>query len=207
MCTDTFLRLPEEKQRRILDAAWEEFNRVKFEDASINQIIHRAGIPRGSFYQYFAGKEDLFDYLLSDIQEQFVRSFRELLDHTGGDIFQVPLLIFDRITGQGRQPRPLLDRCLRILRINPGLDLKRLVAGRLEQDMPPELAEKLNVESLRSQDPAFVRRVFLLSISVLGGALMDSFLRPERCGDYRRELELQLEIIRWGSLRAAPAKK
>ena len=53
MCTDTFLRLPEEKRTRFLDAAWEEFGRVKFGDVSINQIIRRAGIPRGSCQQQF----------------------------------------------------------------------------------------------------------------------------------------------------------
>lgn len=38
MCKETFLRLPEEKRNRFLEAAWEEFTRVKFADASINQI-------------------------------------------------------------------------------------------------------------------------------------------------------------------------
>ena len=58
MCSETFLRLPEEKRGRFLEAAWEEFTRVKFADASINQIVRRAGIPRGSFYQYFSDNED-----------------------------------------------------------------------------------------------------------------------------------------------------
>ncbi|MBQ2739471.1 MAG: helix-turn-helix transcriptional regulator, partial [Oscillibacter sp.] len=64
MCSETFLRLPEEKRRRILDAAWEEFTRVSFSDASINQIVQRSGISRGSFYQYFRDKEELMAYLM-----------------------------------------------------------------------------------------------------------------------------------------------
>ena len=42
MCKETFLRLPEEKRNRFLEAAWEEFTRVKFADVSINQIVRRA---------------------------------------------------------------------------------------------------------------------------------------------------------------------
>ena len=30
MSTETFLRLPEEKRNRVLDAAWEEFTRVRY---------------------------------------------------------------------------------------------------------------------------------------------------------------------------------
>ena len=50
MCMETFLRLPEEKRTRFLEAAWEEFTRVSFAEASTNQIVRRAGVPRGSFY-------------------------------------------------------------------------------------------------------------------------------------------------------------
>ena len=66
MCSETFLRLPEEKKHRFLEAAWEEFSRVPFMEASINKIVLRARIPRGSFYQYFSGKDDLFFYLLTN---------------------------------------------------------------------------------------------------------------------------------------------
>ncbi|MBQ8851194.1 MAG: helix-turn-helix transcriptional regulator, partial [Oscillibacter sp.] len=64
MCSETFLRLPEEKKNRFLSAAWAEFTRVRFADTSINQIVRRAGIARGSFYQYFKDKEDLLRYML-----------------------------------------------------------------------------------------------------------------------------------------------
>lgn len=60
MPTSTFFRLPEEKRQRLIEAAWEEFTQNSFSDVSINQIIRAAGIPRGSFYQYFADKGDLF---------------------------------------------------------------------------------------------------------------------------------------------------
>ena len=58
MCSETFLRLPEEKKNRFLDAAWEEFTNVPYADASINKIVSRARVPRGSFYQYFTDKQE-----------------------------------------------------------------------------------------------------------------------------------------------------
>ena len=41
----TFFRLPEAKQKRLMDAANKEFARAPFNDASISHIIKDAGIP------------------------------------------------------------------------------------------------------------------------------------------------------------------
>ena len=66
----TFHNLPAEKKKKITDAACREFLRVPYEDVSINQIIKNAEIPRGSFYQYFADKDDLFDYIVNTYKEK-----------------------------------------------------------------------------------------------------------------------------------------
>ena len=68
MPTQTFFRLPSEKRERLTEAAWEEFTRVPFSEASINRIIRGAQIPRGSFYQYFEDKEDLFVHLIGSVR-------------------------------------------------------------------------------------------------------------------------------------------
>lgn len=200
MCTETFLRLPEEKRSRFLEAAWGEFTRVKFSDASINQIVRRAGIPRGSFYQYFADKEDLFAYLLQDVREQFVQLFARLLEDNGGDIFQMQLAAYDYISRE-MNPGLLRDRFIQVLRLNPGMDLKRLIIGDPDVSAAP-LMEKIDLSALRRRDPAFVRSTVLLSSMVMVPAVMDSLTCPERQAEHRRQLEEQLEIIRDGACRS-----
>ena len=59
MPKETFYNLPEDKKKRILDAAAEEIVRVPASEMSINKIIQKADISRGSFYQYFDDKHDL----------------------------------------------------------------------------------------------------------------------------------------------------
>ena len=207
MCSETFLRLPEAKRGRFLEAAWGEVTRVKVADASINQSVRRAGIPRGSFYQYFSDKEDLFYYLLGDIQSQVVRVFGEQLHKNAGDLFQLQIALYNDITRRGERC-PILDRCFRLLQINPGIDLQKLLGGLLQQDFPPELMEKIQLSSLVRQEPEYVRRVFLMTLGVLGRSIMDSLLQPERTAEIQRELEAQLDIIKYGCLRrseAAPA--
>lgn len=70
MPTETFFNLPEAKRQKVLDAAVAEFAEWPFSQASVNRIVERAGISKGSFYQYFSSKEDLFVYLTQVIGEQ-----------------------------------------------------------------------------------------------------------------------------------------
>lgn len=67
MPKDTFSNLPGSKQKAIFEAAVQEFSTQRYSDASINQIVKSAGIPRGSFYQYFNDKADIFIYVLGKI--------------------------------------------------------------------------------------------------------------------------------------------
>ncbi len=202
MCTETFLRLPEEKRSRFLDAAWEEFTAVSYSDASINKIIRRAGIPRGSFYQYFADKADLFAYLLNDIREHFLRAFKELLVQAEGDIFRVQLLAYDSFCERRNTAcSPLLNRFIRVLQVNAGIDLEKVASAPPEKPLE-ELLDQLDISRLRRQDLEFVRRVFSMATLSLGTAMMDSLTKPERNEEYRRELAERLDIIKRGSLRA-----
>ncbi len=67
MPKDTFFNLPEPKRKAVFDAAVREFSMHMFGESSINRIVKAAQIPRGSFYQYFDGKEDLFSYVIGEI--------------------------------------------------------------------------------------------------------------------------------------------
>ena len=64
MPTTTFFSLKESKRQLILDLAIEEFAANDYERASISRLVARAGIAKGSIYQYFSGKRDLYFYLL-----------------------------------------------------------------------------------------------------------------------------------------------
>lgn len=64
MPKSTFINLPEEKRELILNLAIEEFAEKDYKNASISNLVARAGIAKGSFYQYFEDKRDLYLYLI-----------------------------------------------------------------------------------------------------------------------------------------------
>lgn len=64
MPKETFFNLPEQKRLSIEKAAINEFVDYNFSSASINRIIEKCRIPKGSFYQYFEDKKDLYKHIL-----------------------------------------------------------------------------------------------------------------------------------------------
>ncbi|HRQ38724.1 MAG TPA: TetR/AcrR family transcriptional regulator [Chloroflexota bacterium] len=64
MPKETFFNLPAEKRQHFLEIALTEFASHDYDNASISRIVAQAGIAKGSFYQYFADKADLYRYLL-----------------------------------------------------------------------------------------------------------------------------------------------
>lgn len=63
MPKETFYNLPDEKRMLIEKASLEEFSKNGYDKASINTIVLNCKIAKGSFYQYFKNKKDLFMYL------------------------------------------------------------------------------------------------------------------------------------------------
>ena len=66
--TKTFLNLPKEKQERVVNAAVKEFAARRISEAKLSNIIKEAMIPRGSFYQYFTDKMDLYKHVFDIIR-------------------------------------------------------------------------------------------------------------------------------------------
>ncbi len=66
-----FLKLDKNRRESILEAAGEEFSKFGFENASLNQIIKRAGISKGATYYYFDDKQDLFMTVVDHLMQVF----------------------------------------------------------------------------------------------------------------------------------------
>ena len=204
MCTDTFLRLPEEKRNRFLEAAWEEFTSVPFEEASINKIVRRAKIPRGSFYQYFSGKEDLFFYLQGSMLEHCMEEYIKLLMQSGGNFYQTQLECFDRVIRQ-ENPDPLFLRGMKILRLNPVFLMQAIIEKQLAPHIWETVLGYVDLSGFQ-EDEELAEQTFIMSLMALVMSLTDTMVRPQRATDYRQELLVRLNILKKGSLKQEAAR-
>lgn len=82
-----FKNLKLEKQKQIIDAALKEFTLNGFENSSTNEIVKNANISKGSLFNYFNSKKDLYVYLLN-YSMQIIENFYEEIDLNETDIFK-----------------------------------------------------------------------------------------------------------------------
>ncbi|CEQ17904.1 TetR/AcrR family transcriptional regulator [Paraclostridium sordellii] len=59
----TFENLSEEKKLRIINSAIEEFANKGYKRSTVDNIVSKAGISKGSIFQYFKNKERLYLYI------------------------------------------------------------------------------------------------------------------------------------------------
>ncbi len=204
MPSSTFMNLPPEKQEKLLEAATREFSSRPFNEASINQIIKEAGIPRGSFYMYFQDKEELFRYLLRGYVDQMVMVIEELLLRRKGDIFQALLDLYDYLAAKGgAQHLGEMGAMARILHCNQGMQKTGLlgmldpgaILERLKDAVNPDL-----LDLRRERDLGDILGV-LLSTTV---PMVYAGLQAGAAPGCRERLENVLEILRRGMGKTPP---
>ena len=107
MPKQTFFNLLQEKRDRIAELAVDEFSRFPYAQASISRIVERAGIAKGSFYQYFENKLDLYVWLTYKvIGDRKLAYFKAHPPPPGGDIFtQYEHLLFSGLKFGLENPR------------------------------------------------------------------------------------------------------
>ena len=202
MPTQTFFRLPEEKRERLMEAAWEEFMSVPFADASINRIVRAAQIPRGSFYQYFEGKEDLFFYLLGSLREEAFGLMTDALAKTSGDPFRGSLLLFDEVFRGDGTVRPSMRRVVEILRLNQNMDMSQMILDRMQSDDGMcEIEQGICWTSFRQTDAAFLHEVASLLVFSFACAARNILCCGTSFAAEREKLCFRLDVLRRGSIK------
>ena len=87
----TFANLPSEKRERVLDGAIEEFSRWGYEKASINRMVVRLGIAKGSIFQYFGSKKNLYFHIFEYAVALVRRTLKGVKAETEGEDFFIRL--------------------------------------------------------------------------------------------------------------------
>ena len=96
MISPTFQNLKEDKKDRIIDAALAEFAARPFNEASITNIVKYADISRGSFYQYFGNKENIYKYLVSYLYTKHREDLIHILIENDGELYPSLLEFYDK---------------------------------------------------------------------------------------------------------------
>ncbi len=64
-------------RQRLLEAAERVFAELGYHEASVVKITEAAGVGQGTFYLYFASKQEVFDELVRDLNRRVRRAMKE----------------------------------------------------------------------------------------------------------------------------------
>ena len=196
MPTTTFFNLPPPKREKLLKAATAEFARRPCGEVSINRIIQAAEIPRGSFYQYFADKTDLFRHVLRCYDRQLEDAIRISLDRCGGRPLELPLTLFDLVLNYIQENREEFAQFLSILRQNIGVDAGQLLAL---PDIMRLVLERADWSGLKLENGEEKLVLLDLLLSAAGQALMAVCCGKAGLEEVRERLSNKIRIIRQGA--------
>ena len=72
-------------KKKLFDAAMELIGDRGFADASVDEIVDRAGVAKGTVYYHFSGKAELVEALIQDRLRPLAERFREAAETNADD--------------------------------------------------------------------------------------------------------------------------
>ncbi len=135
--TNKFTQLADSKQKSIIDASVYEFADKGFKNASVNKIVEKAGISKGSLFNYFKSKNLLFDHIYQIALLKVKNYLANVRDESENDDF---FTRFGKIINSG------------ILFINKHPRLAKIYFRLLNSDDAPHdkaIIQKLHSEAIR----------------------------------------------------------
>ncbi|WP_105614796.1 TetR family transcriptional regulator [Vallitalea okinawensis] len=197
MPSETFFKLDSAKQKRVYEAGIEEFCRVPFEEVSIRNIVNSASIARGSFYQYFEDKEDLFLYIVSNIRRAEMKRIQS-----------APMNIFEFISTIAKKqldvidvhPDDLSDKAKILHNTAKSPIALMLLDKQVENDLKTnplvkELLEKSNLANISEEQ----RNAFMdLMSHTMKTAIIEVLNQSKTVDESLNNFNIKLEIIKSG---------
>lgn len=129
----TFTKLPAAKQKKIVHVALQEFSTNGYQKTSINTIVKRLGIAKGSIFQYFCDKESLFQYVLNICLDEVKNYLRAVRDQTTHETLFVRIEKTLRAGAQFVRERPHLYQLYLQMLFESRLPLRKTILLTLRQ--------------------------------------------------------------------------
>lgn len=200
--TDTFYRLPEEKRERLIAAIYAELSRVPVMEMSINQIVHSAGISRGSYYQYFKDRDDMIAFLLESFYERMQGYIDDMAPDCGGDPFELLRRLMREVLhfGEKAENRAFCTNLLAHLRT--GTSTRCCQSNAVSYETLSAWYDRYFDRSLLALEKPEDFRLFLeLLLSTLQSAVAVLFAADIITDSVIADFDRKLEILQRGMLR------
>jgi AcrR family transcriptional regulator len=200
MPKQTFFNLTKEKQGVLIDAAKKEFSRVPLHEASISNIIKDAGIPRGSFYQYFEDLEDLFFFLLHEHSQRNYERIIAIIKMNNGDLFASIVDWFKGILIMFEEPENRQYFKNAFLNMNYKIEktFTQNMYGEKRKSKFFEIIHLINSDNLNISSEEELYHIFKILMAVSFQNLAHAFAKELQINDVMKTFLLEIELLKKG---------
>ena len=207
MIKKTFYNLPEDKRQRVTNAIVDEFSSTEDDKVSINRIVQKANISRGSFYQYFDDKLDLVEVLIRSYINMGIDDVRRAIISSDGDIFYTFECIYDIIIGLSKDERnrKVLRNLISNIRANNNLVSDYIVKRYIKQYKSIEefinITDEFSRKSFRFKSDEDLTYLQQILISVLKNEIYNFYVFDTDPEETKARYLRKLYIIKQGALK------
>lgn len=202
MIKPTFYNLSDDKRKRVLQAILEEFADTDSEKISINRIIKRANISRGSFYQYFDDKVDLVEVLFLTLVDMNIKDAYRALSESDGDIFALYnsfLEILFRLSKDEFYNNIMRNLC-RSMYSTDSLIAEYVQTRCRGFDELNQLAQCVNRSKLRFSTDEEMVALHQLFVAILRDCANRLYVLDVSAAVLKSDFDRKIEIIKYGAL-------
>ncbi|HDR7735887.1 TPA: TetR family transcriptional regulator [Bacillus thuringiensis] len=205
MPKQTFFNLEREKKEVLIQAAMKEFSRVPLFEASISNIIKDAGIPRGSFYQYFEDKEDVFFFLLNNHSKRDNDKFISIIKENEGDLFDSYIELYQYLLRkfQNLENRNFFRNAFLNMNYKVENTFTRNMNEAEHKDRLSEIMPLINKEKLNITDEREIFHVMKIITAVTFHNLIQNFAKEIPFDESVKNYTLELSLLKKGLYKSA----
>jgi AcrR family transcriptional regulator len=82
------VKKPEVRREEIVSAAQDLFLRNEYEKTTLQDIMRKVKIAKGTIYHYFTSKEELLEAVVKNMAHQYVSRLRTILERVEGNAME-----------------------------------------------------------------------------------------------------------------------
>jgi len=168
-------------KNELVQEALKEFAEKGFDSASLNQIIKRSGISKGSFYHHFDNKETLFSSVVQRVADEKLAFINQWLQQQGNGIKTAGFFEILQLQMEGgvefALQYPELNQFLMSILKNPELMAKaeELSPRYYDEVFDPLIKDAVERGELRSDlEPNFMKQLIKYSLMNMGEIMLEN---------------------------------
>lgn len=189
-----FENIVEPTKKQLLIAALEMFSDNVYDKVSVFSIAKKAGISRTSFYYYFTDKQQLYHYLLTLLQKDFVVWLQKKEIHS--DIFEMMFFLFQYFASyQGTTQQKFIENIA--ANMTPALQSEFI--DLVQKAFPLEVWKKMEgTDRLKTQSPDEISLLLLMLLSCVTTAIQQYFSHARSREKVEHYLKISIGFIKYG---------